>query len=144
MQVFKKRCHSFARRASLRSVARSDARLRAGVRASAHTDAPQGGLSCPAPSFHSRMSLRTSPQTGVAIRTLLCGAIPLLAIRFSCTDRFTEALRNLQRLGYGLPRRFAPRNDSAGQNPVIKMFMLTKTDSHNRDLYKQKVLGVLL
>ena len=43
----------------------------------------------------------------------------------------TETLKKSQRLGYGLPRRFAPRNDSAGQNPVIKMFVLTKTDSHN-------------
>ena len=77
------------------------------------------------------MSLRTSPQTGVAIRSLLCGAIPLLAIRFPCTGDPTEALKKSQRLGYGLPRRFAPRNDSAGQNPVITMFMLTKTDSHN-------------
>ena len=127
LQVFasvQKRCHSFARRASLRSVALSDARLRAGVRASAHTGAPQGGLSCPAPSFHFRMSLRTSPQTGVAIRTLLCGAIHLLAIRFPCTGGPTETLKKSQRLGYGLPRRFAPRNDSAGQNPVIKMFMV--------------------
>ena len=44
---------------------------------------------------------------------------------------FSEILRNLQRFRCGLPRRFAPRNDSAGQNPVIKMFMLTKTDRHN-------------
>ena len=62
---------------------------------------------------------------------------------------FTEVLRNLQPLGYGLPegelprrgkrshpgvRRFAPRNDSAGRNPVIKIRVLTKTDSHNPNL----------
>ena len=39
---------------------------------------------------------------------------------------FTEALRNLHRTGYGLPRRFAPRNDSAGRNPVVKICVLTK------------------
>ena len=43
---------------------------------------------------------------------------------------FSEILRKLRRFGYGLPRRFAPRNDSAGRNPVIKMRVLTKTDSH--------------
>ena len=53
------------------------------------------------------LSLRASAHTGVAIRFP-----PVL------TD-FTEALRNLQRLRCGLPRRFAPRNDSAGSNPVI-------------------------
>ena len=30
-----------------------------------------------------------------------------------------------------LPRRFAPRNDSIGLNPVIKIRVLTKTDRHN-------------
>ena len=29
------------------------------------------------------------------------------------------------------PRRFAPRNDSAGRNPVIKIRVLTKTDRQN-------------
>ena len=33
------------------------------------------------------------------------------------------------------PRRFAPRNDSAGRNPIIKMSVLTKTDSHNFSYY---------
>ena len=62
---------------------------------------------------------------------------------------FTGALKNLQRLGYGLPegelprrgkrshpgvRRFAPRNDSIGWNPVIKIRVLTQTDSHNKHL----------
>ena len=32
------------------------------------------------------------------------------------------------------PRRFAPHNDSAGRNPVIKIHMLIKTDNHNWDL----------
>ena len=32
------------------------------------------------------------------------------------------------------PRRFAPRNDSAGRNPVIKIRVLTQTDSHNKHL----------
>ena len=44
---------------------------------------------------------------------------------------FSEILGKLRRFGNGLPRRFAPRNDSAGRNPVIKTRMLTKTDSHN-------------
>ena len=44
---------------------------------------------------------------------------------------FTETLRKSQRLGCGLPRRFAPRNDSAGRNPVIKIHMLIKADSYN-------------
>ena len=43
---------------------------------------------------------------------------------------FTETLRKSQRLGCGLPRRFAPRNDSAGRNPVIKIHMFIKTDSY--------------
>ena len=30
-----------------------------------------------------------------------------------------------------LPRRFAPRNDSIGWNPVIKIRVLTKTDRHS-------------
>ena len=47
---------------------------------------------------------------------------------------FTETLRKSQRLGCGLPRRFAPRNDSAGRNPLIKIHMLIKTDNHNWDL----------
>ena len=38
-----------------------------------------------------------------------------------------------------MPRRFAPRNDSAGRHPVIKIRMLTKTDSHNWDLYRTLV-----
>ena len=46
---------------------------------------------------------------------------------------FSEILGKLRRFGNGLPRRFAPRNDSAGRNPVIKIRMLTKTDSHNFD-----------
>ena len=83
------------------------------------------------------MSLRTSPQTGVAIRTLM-GQFPFWQSVFPVQADFTEAFRNLQRMGYGLPRRFAPRNDSAGQNPVIKMFMLTKTDSHNPN-YKDRL-----
>ena len=32
------------------------------------------------------------------------------------------------------PRRFAPRNNSIGWNPVIKIRVLTKTDRHNRNL----------
>ena len=51
----------------------------------------------------------------------------------SAQTDFTEILRNLQPLGYGLPRRFAPRNDRAGRNPVIKIRMLTKTDSQNHN-----------
>ena len=47
---------------------------------------------------------------------------------------FTETLRKSRRLGCGLPRRFAPRNDSAGRNPVIKIHMLIKTDNHNWNL----------
>ena len=75
------------------------------------------------------MSLRTSPQTGVAIRTPTCGAIHLLAIRFPFAQaNFTGALKNMLRSGCGLPRRFDPRNDSAGRNPVIKIRVLTKTD----------------
>ena len=81
------------------------------------------------------MSLRTSPQTGVAIRTPTCGAIHLLAIRFPFAQaNFTGALRNMLRSGCGLPRRFAPRNDSAGQIPVTEICVLTKTDRHNEKL----------
>ena len=46
---------------------------------------------------------------------------------------FSVILGKVRRFGYGLPRRFAPRNDSAGRNSVIKIRMLTKTDSHNFD-----------
>ena len=51
----------------------------------------------------------------------------------SAQTDFTEILRNLQPLGYGLPRRFAPRNDSAGQIPVTEICVLTKTDSQNHN-----------
>ena len=77
--------------------------------------------------YKTTLSLRASPQTGVAIRTPTCGAIHLLAIRFPFAQAgFTGTLRNMLRLGCGLPRRFAPRNDNAGQSPVIEICVLIK------------------
>ena len=75
-------------------------------------------------------------------RTILCKCSKNAVIASQCAHWrgnpfpftrvvFTETLRKSQRLGCGLLRRFAPRNDSAGRNPVIKIHMLIKTDNHN-------------
>ena len=64
------------------------------------------------------LSLRASPQTGVAIR------FP------SRSPFFQKYLENCDILETDCRVARLPRNDSAGRNPVIKIRMLTKTDSH--------------
>ena len=66
------------------------------------------------------LSLRASPQTGVAIR------FP------SCSPFFQKYLENCDVLETDCRVARLPRNDSAGRNPVIKIRMLTKTDSHKK------------
>ena len=83
------------------------------------------------------LSLRADAHTGVAIRAPAQNPAskPPLPFGGLGSARPTVFIETTPTERYGLPRRFAPRNDSGGRNTVINMCMLTQLGFNKRQLH---------